>query len=51
MTMVILIVRGVKVMLGFDQMKWVGRMNSIRHRTEETIFSELIFAYFIRYPA
>ena len=25
-----------------DQMKWVRRMNSIRHRAEETILSELI---------
>ena len=27
-----------------DQMKWVRRMNSIRHRAEETILSELIYS-------
>ena len=27
-----------------DQMEWVGRMNSIRSRAEEIIFSELIYA-------
>ena len=27
-----------------DQMEWVGRMNSIRNRAEEIIFSELIYA-------
>lgn len=26
-----------------DQMEWVGRMNSIRSRAEEIIFSELIY--------
>jgi len=26
-----------------DQMAWVGRMNSIRHRAEECILAELIF--------
>ena len=27
-----------------DQMEWVRRMNSIRHRAEETILSELIYS-------
>ena len=27
-----------------DPMAWVGRMNSIHHRTEETILEELIYA-------
>ena len=27
-----------------DPMAWVGRMNSIRHRAEETILEELIYA-------
>ena len=27
-----------------DQMNWVGRMNSIRYRAEETILTELIYA-------
>ncbi len=27
-----------------DPLTWVGRMNSIRHRAEETIFAELIYA-------
>ena len=27
-----------------DSMAWVGRMNSIHHRTEETILEELIYA-------
>ena len=27
-----------------DQRKWVRRMNSIRHRAEETILSELIYS-------
>ncbi|MGI5899239.1 MAG: TnpV protein [Christensenellales bacterium] len=27
-----------------DQMEWVGRMNSIRNRAEETILSELVYA-------
>ena len=27
-----------------DPMMWVGRMNSIHHRTEETILAELIYA-------
>ena len=26
-----------------DQMEWVGRMNSIRSRAEEIVFSELIY--------
>lgn len=26
-----------------DQMEWVGRMNSIRNRAEEIIFSELVY--------
>ena len=26
-----------------DQMEWVGRMNSIRNRAEEIVFSELIY--------
>lgn len=26
-----------------DQMKWVGRMNSIRSRAEEIVFSELVY--------
>ena len=27
-----------------DQMEWVGRMNSIRHRAEEMILDELVYA-------
>ncbi len=27
-----------------DPMAWVGRMNSIHHRAEETVLSELIYA-------
>ena len=27
-----------------DQMKWVARMNSIRHSAEETVLTELIYA-------
>ncbi len=27
-----------------DQMEWVGRMNSIRNRAEEIIYSELIYS-------
>ena len=27
-----------------DQMKWVRKMNSIQHRAEETILSELIYS-------
>ena len=27
-----------------DPMAWVGRMNSIRYRAEETILTELIYA-------
>jgi hypothetical protein len=27
-----------------DQMKWVGMMNNIRHRAEETILKDLIYA-------
>ena len=26
-----------------DQMEWVGRMNSIRSRAEEVVFSELVY--------
>ena len=26
-----------------DQMEWVGRMNSIRSRAEEIVFSELVY--------
>ena len=26
-----------------DQMKWVGRMNSICNRAEEIVFSELVY--------
>ena len=26
-----------------DQMEWVGRMNSIRRRAEEIVFSELVY--------
>ena len=26
-----------------DQMEWVGRMNSIRSREEEAVFSELVY--------
>ena len=26
-----------------DQMEWVRRMNSVRNRAEEIVFSELIF--------
>ena len=26
-----------------DQMEWVGRMNSIRSRAEEAVFSELVY--------
>ena len=26
-----------------DQMEWVGRMNSIRNRAEEIVFSDLIY--------
>jgi len=26
-----------------DQMEWVRRMNSIRHRAEETVLSELVY--------
>ena len=28
----------------YDPMAWVGRMNSIHHRAEETILAELIYA-------
>ena len=27
-----------------DQMKWVGMMNNIRQRAEETVMAELIYA-------
>jgi len=27
-----------------DQMKWVGMMNNIRHRIEETILFDLVYA-------
>ena len=27
-----------------DQMAWVGRMNSIRQRAEETILEEIVYA-------
>ena len=27
-----------------DQMAWVGRMNSIRQRVEETILEEIVYA-------
>ena len=26
-----------------DQMEWVGRMNSIRNRAEEIVYSELVY--------
>ena len=26
-----------------DQMEWVGRMNNIRQRAEEIVFSELVY--------
>ncbi len=26
-----------------DQMEWIGRMNSIRNRAEEIVFSELVY--------
>ena len=28
-----------------DQMEWVGRMNSIRSRAEEVVFSELVYCW------
>ena len=28
----------------YDPMAWIGRMNSIHHRAEETILAELIYA-------
>ncbi len=28
-----------------DQMEWVGRMNSIRSRAEEIVFSELVYCW------
>ena len=27
----------------FDRIEWVGRMNSIRSRAEEIVFSELVY--------
>lgn len=29
-----------------NQMEWIGRMNSVRNRVEEIIYSELIYVQF-----